>query len=554
MEPQLSTERLLAEQIAKAEQLRRTRARRLLDVEKQVTSVVELTGVAGREADITDALQASQNRIARLKERIASIDSEGVVLGVMDQMTTPLDGLRIRGFGSDAIARFDGKYERLFGRATDLQVNDLIAGLARHRAVISERKRSKELQELGSQLRAEQWQTSELQRLLDLVGKRDRAAELLRDVEQDLRELSESAVGAVADEYRLVTERISQIEDAIREASIRDVEIVHRIELVSGGQTEDQIRADFDRDLNELGLSASELHDSAVQHQVVVMEMEHRVAASNTELGDVRFLLEAMRSQLRPVLQELLRHPSLPWLSELIGHDVLTAGDDTGLLSDLVGRLHTAGEDVETQLNDLINDVQALRGALLDLTKAVSRRETNTEPSAGESLPRLYVAEVRSVFSKRLRSEFSQKEVAEAVFDSGEVLEVDLSRLEITWRTAEGELLTRPFEAFSSGERAFAYTRARMEAIGNVPAAQRVIMLDEFGAFLASDRLDALIRYIQDAVIGSVAAQVVLVLPLSSDFSERISELPPSSRSRARAEALGRQHYFAERATAAGVE
>jgi hypothetical protein len=154
---------------------------------------------------------------------------------------------------------------------------------------------------------------------------------------------------------------------------------------------------------------------------------------------------------------------------------------------------------------------------------------------------------VRTVFSKRLQSEFTQKEVAEAVFDSGEVLEVDLERFEITWRTAEGEMRTRPFEAFSSGERAFAYTRARMEAIANVPSEHRVIVLDEFGAFLASDRLDSLIRYIQDAVIGPVATQVVLVLPLS-DLSRQGSEQVASTRQRARAAALALQHYFAENA------
>lgn len=542
LEPQLSNEKALAEQIAKAEQLRRTRAKRLLDLEKQVASLTEETGVQGRPSQIQLELQASHERIARLKDRIAAIDSEGVILGVMDQMTTPLDGARIRGFGSEVIARFDGKFEQVFGRVTDIQVNVLIAGLARQRALISDRKRSKEVEDLGAQIRSEQWRVSQMERLLDFVVKRDRAAELLSDIDDELRQLSQAGSGATADEYRAVSERMSEVEDLIRRESIRDVELVHRIQLVTGGQTEAEIRHKLDRELNVLAILPDDVRDAALQHQPIVQQLEISVSATSSELDDVRLLVDAMRSQLRPVLQELLRNPSLGWLNEVIGAEVHTAGNDLQLLSDLVGRLHGASERVETQINNLSNDVDALRAALADLTRVVSRRDITAE----ELLPRLYGREVRAVFSNRLRNEFAQKEVAQAVFDSGEILDVNLARFEVTWRTPEGELRTRPFEAFSSGERAFAYTRARMETIAHVPAMYRVIVLDEFGAFLARDRLDTLIRYIQDAVVGPVAAQVVLVLPLSADFVDR--EQAASPRARERAESLTRRQYFAERA------
>src|SRR5260370_11106714 len=210
-------------------------------------------------------------------------------------MTTRLDGACIRGFGSEIIARFDGKYERIFGRAADIPVDDLNAGLARQRSLISERKRSKELEELRLQQRGEAQSAAEMQRLLELVGRRDRAAELLHDADDELRAVSENRTGAVADEYRDISERMSKIDDSIRVSSIRDVELVHRIELVSGGQTEDEIRLRLQRELNRLALEPESVHDALLQHQATTMDLEHGVTATNAELDDVRLLLEAMR-------------------------------------------------------------------------------------------------------------------------------------------------------------------------------------------------------------------------------------------------------------------
>ena len=71
---------------------------------------------------------------------------------------------------------------------------------------------------------------------------------------------------------------------------------------------------------------------------------------------------------------------------------------------------------------------------------------------------------------------------------------VDLDAREVLWEE-NGILRSRPLEAFSSGEQAFAYTRARLGLLDDEdnPPQNRLVVLDEFGAFIAHDRLQQLL-------------------------------------------------------------
>ena len=80
----------------------------------------------------------------------------------------------------------------------------------------------------------------------------------------------------------------------------------------------------------------------------------------------------------------------------------------------------------------------------------------------------------------------------------GEIV-VNLATREVVW-TESGSVRSRPLEAFSSGEQAFAYTRARLAVLDedqNRPP-NRLIALDEFGAFIAHDRLTGLLAYLRE--------------------------------------------------------
>ena len=104
--------------------------------------------------------------------------------------------------------------------------------------------------------------------------------------------------------------------------------------------------------------------------------------------------------------------------------------------------------------------------------------------------------------------------VRTALFAGGSDIQVDLKDMSTSWVSKEGPRHSRPLEAFSSGERAFAYTRVQVERLAGSDAANRVVFLDEFGSFVADDRFEQLKRYLRSQALGSAAEKIVVVLPL----------------------------------------
>src|SRR5207237_728937 len=135
--------------------------------------------------------------------------------------------------------------------------------------------------------------------------------------------------------------------------------------------------------------------------------------------------------------------------------------------------------------------------------------------------------------------------IVDAIFDAGEFIALDLAAMTVRWRTDEGELRSRPLAAFSSGERAFAYTRTRLQALGP-QARSTVVALDEFGAYLARDRLKQLVSFLEHDVLGTIANQVVIVLPLLRDYEAELEDTtgPLHEELAARVEDLRAHGYF----------
>ena len=164
----------------------------------------------------------------------------------------------------------------------------------------------------------------------------------------------------------------------------------------------------------------------------------------------------------------------------------------------------------EAQLDDvssLIAD-QLLAGFLA----AEQRKLPEAEPAR----------KVLEVLAARLGDRyFASPAVADALFDGGKLIVFDLIEQIVEWQPAEGEPVARHLDAFSSGERAFAYTKTRLESLRDEPDSRnRFVALDEFGAFLERSRLELLEDYLANEVIGNFVDQALIVLPLSRTRGE----------------------------------
>lgn len=117
----------------------------------------------------------------------------------------------------------------------------------------------------------------------------------------------------------------------------------------------------------------------------------------------------------------------------------------------------------------------------------------------------------------------SSEALRSQLFDGTEEVAFDLVDLAVSWRDKDDRRRRRPLEAFSSGEQVFAYTRAKLETFRSLRSTTRfvVIFLDEFGAFVARDRFSELLRYVHEEALGTIADQVVVMLPLSANDVEQ---------------------------------
>jgi hypothetical protein len=147
-----------------------------------------------------------------------------------------------------------------------------------------------------------------------------------------------------------------------------------------------------------------------------------------------------------------------------------------------------------------------LQEALAGLDREIGKGPIESDPDR-EALLAYYEGELAQL----LRS----PEIAETVLEGGEFQEIDLAAAEIAWTDKKGSPIRRPIEAFSSGEAAFTYILASILQRSDVAAENRVLILDEFGAFIQGDRIRVLLEFLRREVLEKHRAdQVVVVLPL----------------------------------------
>ena len=201
----------------------------------------------------------------------------------------------------------------------------------------------------------------------------------------------------------------------------------------------------------------------------------------------------------------------LGWLPRLRARDLLPlpALDETtniARIEALVGRCQRSEEALDA-VSSLVAD-RLLAGIV-----AADRTKLPENESAREVL---------ALLAERLgRRYFGNDAVADALFDGGWLIRFDLIEQTVEWQPETGEPITRHLDAFSSGERAFAYTKTRLERLREAPASRnRFVALDEFGAFLERSRLELLEHYLANEVVGEFVNQALIVLPLSRSRAE----------------------------------
>lgn len=96
----------------------------------------------------------------------------------------------------------------------------------------------------------------------------------------------------------------------------------------------------------------------------------------------------------------------------------------------------------------------------------------------------------------------------------------------------DGSADIRALASYSTGEQAFAFTQARIADIEPSAKPNRLLFLDEFGAFVSADRMPDLAAFLSSGIVKQVAEQVIVVLPLQVDYEAELEDTRGSLRAK----------------------
>lgn len=347
---------------------------------------------------------------------------------------------------------------------------------------------------------------------LEEAGRFERlAASNEHRVDDALGAMDSQAASRVQD---LLNRRRSLDEQILKLAAIR-ASLRQQLGSLGGEQNAESIRRRISQIVEHHDIDPEEIDTALQGAEQTVSRADEGVSRTSADLVTAKRELARANAEIRRAVSALATDSQLEWLRLGLGYrsDTQVTGSPESMLTTLQAVRVSVRTSMQ-RLAGLRSQLGAVERALRALADHLRGNESNT---------REYLEQLQHWLGKRFSTWFNVPRVrAELLPDAEGDISVDLRRREVAW-TENGAEVVRPLEAFSSGEQAFAYTRARLAILDDEErrARNRLIALDEFGAFIAFDRLSGLTAYLTERAGQHPDDQVLVILPLAQDYSER---------------------------------
>jgi hypothetical protein len=313
-----------------------------------------------------------------------------------------------------------------------------------------------------------------------------------------------------------------------------DVEVLRE---VPSSDVEDPLPVALDKAAADLQAAIMREQDAVVESEEaseVLTARTHVVSRTRQQLSDTAkglVVSSSAWSDLWPGLERLLNaaggsRETISALSadELAQEHLTISPPETTvlkwmeLISWMCERIVSAATGVRDGMVSIAGFLEAQAEALSPRVR-ISHRD---EPKLG--LPTDYedTTNLRRWAEDQLGLMLNDSTLRRELFDDAESVWLSLESATVAWAKpgTEGER-RRPLEGFSSGEQVFAYTKARLEQLRTTArvSRHRIVILDEFGAFVARNRFAQLLEFVHRQALGPIADQIVVMLPLSADLA-----------------------------------
>ncbi|MFL6139644.1 MAG: hypothetical protein ACJ74O_17845 [Frankiaceae bacterium] len=489
------------DEIFQMDRLARLRKERLIRRQTEEQSLLHQLGENKdreyTERQLKERLTVARRRLQELQRQLTTSDKSVIVIDVADQLDAVLRIAIHRGLGEEGIVDT--------GDAV-LTTSQLQGGVQRRRRDVAAAMNAETVSLRGQVISLKQ-EIALLERLAEAVRLRLRAEEDLQKVLRQIEGLLSKVSSNDAERVRELTEQRIEIIGQLESLAARTQAISSRIEQLTSLGSVEEMR----HELTKLGWTPN----TDIAYQVAQADRDrHECELRLAQAREARVAAEGAESQVLAILARTvteLRSKEYRWLTAAGVEPPDPSGRPEAQAKDL-SRLYEASQRLRGHLEQVPNIFDALDEVIERLAQGLQVSQALETPSQD----RRFDETVRQYYEQLFSAQLSGDEIRHALFDSGSDINLDLTAMTTTWTTPTGERRTRPLEAFSSGERAFAYTRVRLESLGNDRAINQVVFLDEFGAYVAADRIADLLAFLRKRVLGRLVDQVVMILPLGT--------------------------------------
>lgn len=397
-----------------------------------------------------------------------------------------------------------------------LTVSQARAGVEKRHAYLDEHGTPPHVRALTAEIAGIEQELRSLRTLGFALNEVQRFRRLVDANEERVQKALQAGSGPAASAMHDVERRRRENDEALTELAGQRAALAERLRSLGGGGSRETLLRKLGGLLGELQLSEDDIDG---EYQSIGNELgraQARHLREQEELADAQRDLAQVRTEVRRISRRLLGSDDLEWLRRPKWSERKPSGVDplTFDISTVEGARRIV-ESLSERFGKHRTQLAAIGRALSVVGQRLRRR--TEEPQAVE-----YVEEAQRWLSRRFGAWFSDPRVRTELLPGAEGgVDVDVASRQVHWREGSIERY-RPLDAFSSGEQAFAYTRARLalldEAHSQVP--NRLVVFDEFGAFIAHDRLQGLLGYLTEWTKKRKNAQIVVMLPLSRDYAD----------------------------------
>lgn len=521
----------LRDELARASKSYKTATTRLGNVKRDLAEASQIAGLDDGDDPAARRVVLEQ-QLEQLRVERVNIDAGPAVINLIDTIHTPLARASASGLADQSLLSASS---RTPGDWTVREVSD---------ALVERRDELRELPSPQGAVRVDEAigrlarQVAALDDVKTLRAARNKAAERQAKTLERSSELSEQLDKSTSDQLDKLRGALRGFDDELSRLGGQRTVLVYRRDALGAPQERDALAGQLVVVLQELELTAADVgpaHAEALRVAeqerdafVEVRDIERRAVADHErDLADLRRTAEALRDE------------RFAWVA---GSAVrLPAGDQT--LEEQLDALRKLQRRVR-HADERLTGFRALFPGLGASLVAVA------EQLRGRTARASIRKEVTAWLDGVAASWFDDEAVRAALLgpDSSDV-SVDLANRQVSWKTQD-ERRTKPIEGLSSGQRAFAFTQARLAVLqqqaGTV--ANRLIALDEFGAFVSSNRIRDLAEYLQRWRDKHPSDQILVILPANQDYAAlaRASEGEQAERFARMARRLHEHEWFVE--------